>query len=104
MRTPNYIKSQILCNEDYEGQSIERMIEKFLNEGTPIESISPTIYTLRSEGVRPEYDIRTDKWEIAQEAMGRVTDKYHEARKQSQLKYANKKAENNNENGSGEAA
>ena len=33
---------------------------------------SPLIYTPKEDGVRPEYDIRTDKWQIAINAMDRV--------------------------------
>lgn len=33
---------------------------------------APIIYTDKKEGVKPQYDIRTDKWEIAQNAMNYV--------------------------------
>ena len=33
---------------------------------------APIIFTDRSEGVLPAYDIRTDRWDIATEAMDRV--------------------------------
>ena len=32
---------------------------------------APIIYTERKDGVLPAYDIRTDRWEIAQEAMAK---------------------------------
>ena len=35
----------------------------------PIEDGAEIIYTEKKLGVQPQYNIRTDKWEIAQEAM-----------------------------------
>ena len=34
-----------------------------------LEKGAPIIYTERKDGVLPAYDIRTDRWEIAQKAM-----------------------------------
>lgn len=39
----------------------------------PITDGAPIIFTEKKDGVRPEFDIRTDKWDIAQNAMDRVT-------------------------------
>ena len=65
----------VFVDESYEGIPLEWELEKVVNEKTPIQSISPSpaIYTERKEGVRPEFDIRTDKWEIAHEAMAKVS-------------------------------
>lgn len=38
----------------------------------PIENVAPMLYTERKDGVLPETDIRTDRFEVAQEAMGKV--------------------------------
>ena len=38
----------------------------------PIEDGAPIIYTERKDGVNPAYNIRTDRWEIAQDAMEQV--------------------------------
>ena len=35
----------------------------------PITDGAPIIYTEKKDGVLPQYDIRTDKWDIAQTAM-----------------------------------
>ena len=37
-----------------------------------IEDGAPIIYTERRDGVNPAYNIRTDRWEIAQNAMEQV--------------------------------
>ena len=63
------------CNfrvESYEGQSIEERCKKLTETGEPIKDTSPLIYTPKEKGVMPQYDVRTDKWEIAQSAMDRV--------------------------------
>lgn len=58
--------------ESYEGQSIEDRCKKLVETGEPIKDTSPLIYTPKDKGVMPQYDVRADKWDIAQEAMDRV--------------------------------
>ena len=53
----------------YDGESIETKVERVVQNKEPIEDGAEIIYTEKKEGVRPQYDIRTDKWEIAQDAM-----------------------------------
>lgn len=74
MRKPNYRTTTINSNNDiYEGQSIERYVEQAETSKQPIEGGSPEIFTARKEGVKAEYNIRTDRWEIAQRAMDKVS-------------------------------
>ena len=54
--------------ESYEGQSIEDRCKKLVETGEPIKDTSPIIYTPKEKGVMPQYDVRADKWEIAQNA------------------------------------
>lgn len=56
----------------YEGESIETKVARLLETGEPIKDGAPIVYTLKKDGVRPEFDIRTDKWDIAQKAMDNV--------------------------------
>lgn len=58
--------------ESYEGQSIEDRCKKLVETGEPIKDTSPLIYTPKEKGVMLQYDVRADKWEIAQNAMDRV--------------------------------
>ena len=58
--------------DDYQGQSIEDRCRKLIETGEPIKDTSPLIYTPKEKGVMPQYDVRADKWEIAQNAMDRV--------------------------------
>lgn len=81
MRKPNYNRTNLKPDNDiYEGISIEREIERAETSNQPIEATSPVIYTARKDGVRPEYDIRTDRFDIAQKAMDVVTKSYRAKR------------------------
>lgn len=61
----NYTKTVLRRTCDSKGSSIEETIRKAIASNAPLEGNAPTIFTEASEGVRPEYDIRTDKHEIA---------------------------------------
>lgn len=65
-------KSKLHVNNAVQGKSIEEKMREILNNGEPIEDSSPMIYTERAEGVQPQYDIRTDRFDIALEAMDKV--------------------------------
>lgn len=74
MRTKNfYPKTQIKGGLTFEGESIEEQVRKMIAEKEPIESSSPIIYTPPKDGVLPQYDIRTDRWQVAQDTMDKVT-------------------------------
>lgn len=80
-------KTQISdTNNLFEGESIEREIERLTTEKTPIESVSPILYTENKDGVLPEYDIRTDRWDVALEAMDSVAASYR-AKRDDYLKH-----------------
>lgn len=55
-----------------EGESILTKVRRILDENEPLTDGAPLIYTPKGDGVKPEYDIRTDKWQIAINAMDRV--------------------------------
>ena len=65
-------KTSFNDNESYEGETIETKIMRIVENKEPIEDGAPLIYTERKDGVQPEYDVRTDKWEIALDAMDKV--------------------------------
>ena len=52
--------------ETYEGEFIEEKVARVVENKEPIEDGAPIIYTERKDGVIPAYNIRTDKWDIAQ--------------------------------------
>ena len=55
-----------------EGERIELKIDRMTQNNEPIGDSAPLIYTPRKNGVIAAYDIRTDKWDIALEAMEKV--------------------------------
>ena len=44
-----------------------------MSQEEPIKDQVPLIYTERGTGVNPEYNIRTDRFMIAMEAMGKIS-------------------------------
>lgn len=55
-----------------EGENILTKVRRILDENEPLTDGAPLVYTPKEDGVKPEYDIRTDKWQIAINAMDRV--------------------------------
>lgn len=68
-----YQKTRIVRVPTEEGQSIEQQIRLAVANNEPIDATAPMIYTEKSKGVQPEYDIRTDRWEMAQDATDKFT-------------------------------
>lgn len=65
-------KSRIITNNSTEGETIEMKVRRITIEKEPISDSAPIIFTEKKDGVRPEYDIRTDRFDIAMEAMEKV--------------------------------
>lgn len=61
-------------NLTYEAEPREVKLRKIISgEASSMEDgVFPTIYTEKKDGVQPEYDIRTDRFEIAIEAMDKI--------------------------------
>jgi hypothetical protein len=57
--------TSIEVNNGFEGETLEEKIERIVNNREPIKDGAPLLYTERKEGVRPEHDIRSDRWDIA---------------------------------------
>lgn len=67
-----YAKSTLKGIETLEGETIEQKMERVIEVGEPISDGAPEIFTERKDGVAAGYNIRTDRWEIACEAMDKV--------------------------------
>ena len=67
------VKSQLKSVECVEGEPIELKIERIVSNKEPITDGAPSIFTERKDGVISPYNIRTDRWEIASEAMDKVS-------------------------------
>lgn len=65
--------TSIRVNDSVEGETIEQKMERVVNNGDAITDGAPIIYTDRKDGVLPDYDIRTDRFEVAIDAMDKVT-------------------------------
>lgn len=63
----------LVVNKSYEGETIEQKINRIVNNKEPIKDGAPIIYTERKDGINPAYDIRTDRFEIAVDAMDKVS-------------------------------
>lgn len=61
-------------NLTYEAEPREVKLRKIISgEASNMEDgVFPTIYTEKKDGVRPEYDIRTDRFEVAIDAIDKI--------------------------------
>ena len=67
-------RTTLKVNKTYKGETIEARLRRATTMGQPITSnvTSPPIYTAREEGVRPEHDIRTDRFELGVEGTDKI--------------------------------
>ncbi len=73
-KVPTFPKTTIKRRMTQQGETIEQKIERITHNKEPIKDGAPLIYTERKEGVQPGYDIRTDRFEVAIEAMDKVSE------------------------------
>ena len=62
-------KTTMNVDQSYEAESIETKIKRLLNNGESLGTEVKPVYTMRKDGVLPQYDIRADRWDIALDAM-----------------------------------
>ena len=65
--------SKLTSVEKVEGEPIEHKIERIVSNKEPISDGAPSIFTERKDGVIAAYNIRADRWDIASEAMDKVS-------------------------------
>ncbi len=80
-----YVISKIGGVEKVEGETIEQKMERVLENKEPITDGAPEIFTEKKNGVGAAYNIRTDRWEIACEAMDKVSGSI-QAKRENQAK------------------
>lgn len=86
-----------------EGETIEEKMRRVVNNNEPITDGAPLVYTNRKDGVLPQYDIRTDRWDVAIDAMDKVT-KTETAKREARLKVVkNEPEEKKGDNGDTES-
>lgn len=79
-------QTTLVVNRQYEGETMEEKVRRILNNKEPIDDVAQRIYTERKDGVLPDYNIRTDRWDVALNAMDKVTGSHlakREARQKS---------------------
>lgn len=61
-------------NLTYQAEPREVKLRKIINGETNNmeDGVFPTIYTEKKDGVQPEFDIRTDRFEVAIEAIDKI--------------------------------
>lgn len=72
-RTPTKIETKGVLRE---GQSLEEFLRKAMQGKEPIQATAKITYNDRKDGVLPQHDIRTDRFELAM----METDKIHATR------------------------
>ena len=65
-------ESSLIVNKSYQGETIEQKLERIVQQKEPIKDGAPLVFTERKMGVMPEYNIRTDRFEVAIDAMSAV--------------------------------
>lgn len=56
----------------YQGETIEAKVRRIVENKEPITDGAPMHFTERKDGVRPEFNVKTDRWEVATEKMDYV--------------------------------
>ena len=85
----NNFKGMIEITEKVE--TLIKKIQRILDENEPLTDGAPMIYTPKQAGVREDCNIRTDKWELAMNAMDRVNNyKLNEYLKKGEAEAPNK--------------
>ena len=59
-------------NQTYEAEGLEMKIRRMMEGKEGIEDAVPLVYTDKKDGVLPGFDIRTDRFEIALDAMDKI--------------------------------
>lgn len=81
-----------------EGETIEEKMRRVVNNNEPITDGAPLVYTDRKDGVLPQYDIRTDRWDVAIDAMDKVT-KTETAKREARMKVVKDEPEEKKDDG-----
>ena len=72
-KKPSFQRTTVNRNIAMEGERLEDKVSRITEQKEPITDGAPVIYTERKDGVVAAYDVRTDKFEIAVEAMDVVS-------------------------------
>lgn len=68
----NYGTTSITCNESETGERIEDKVERIMFAGEAINDSAQLVYNSREDGIDAATNIRTDKWDLALDAMSEI--------------------------------
>lgn len=74
--------TSINVNKSSEGESMEAKVRRILKNKEPIKDASPLVFTERKEGVKPEHDIRADKFDAAVELGQQISNRHTNRREE----------------------
>ncbi len=66
-------KSSLKSVKNVQGEPIEHKVKRIVENGESIKDGAPELYPDRSEGVLQGSNVRTDRWEVAVDAMDAVS-------------------------------
>lgn len=81
-------------NQATEGDRLEIILERMMQNGEPIGNEAPLIFTERKDNVQPAYNIRTDRFDLAIDGMDKIASS-RQARREGNLKIVEDKDEKN---------
>lgn len=85
-KIPQYPETSITTEGLLEGESLESKVARMLTNKEPINAEGVgLIYTERKKGVLAETNVRTDRWEIATDAMDKI-EKSNKAKRENKFK------------------
>lgn len=71
-KIPEYSITQMDLDNKKQGETIENKVKRLIQNKEPIKDGVPIIFTERSHGVNPAYNVRTDRWEIAVDSLSKI--------------------------------
>lgn len=77
--------TSLQINQGFIGETLEKKINRIVNNKEPIKDGAPIVYTERKDGVKPEMNIRTDRMEIAVEKMDYIA-RANEAKRENSIR------------------
>lgn len=72
-RKATYNKTTILRTTSTVGETIEQKMARIIYNNEPITDGAPLIYTDYKDDVEPQYDVRTDKMDVAMMSKDKVS-------------------------------
>lgn len=77
-------KTTLKVNKSYEGESLEKKINRMVNNKEPIKDNAPLVYTDRKDGVLPEMNIRSDRFDMALDELD-AKSKHYRAKREAKI-------------------